>query len=115
MHRNETQMLHKVLDQRSLRPCLKQESICVLCASGGGEGAQSWDSSTLSVEAVKSELNKLFRKCTGIQSIKVLPLSRAPTQWNGMAFVNFHKAEDGELSRLPLQTLLRALLHLYAR
>lgn len=99
MHRNETQMLHKVLEQRSLRPCLKQESICVLCGGGGGEG-QAWDSSSLTVDAVKGELNKLFRKCTGIQSIKVLPLNRAPTQWNGMAFVNFNKAEDGALQPL---------------
>jgi hypothetical protein len=91
MSRYDPRLLRLVLDHRSLRPALHDKSVFV---QGEWEGAYT-------CESVKVELEKLFRRFSGLQSIKVLPSQKAAHPLHAAsnrAFVNFDEAEDGKLN-----------------
>lgn len=81
-------MRRQVLAHCSLRPALNEQSVFV---QGQWEGEHSCD-------AVRVELEKLFRKFPGVQSVKVLASQdKKYPQYtaSNRAFVNFDNVPDG--------------------
>jgi RNA recognition motif. (a.k.a. RRM, RBD, or RNP domain) len=106
---NRQDLLRKVMEHGSLRPALKNDSIVV---QGEFEGK---DAAT-----VRAELQKVARRCTGLQSIKVIPAQKkhAPNAASNRAFLNFDSGSDASKALASLRgttlfgKVISGLLHL---
>lgn len=90
------ELLRRCLDDGSLRPALKDNA---LVATGDWEGK--------SEGAVRKELNKLIKRCSGLQSIKVMKPSGHNFEGTGTvynrAYLNFYSTAEAKVALAALR------------
>lgn len=85
---SRSELLRRVLEYGSIRPALNESSLFL---QGEWEGEVSCD-------AVKSELERIFRRYPGLVSVKVLPSANKrlpPNTASSRGFVNFETPQQG--------------------
>ena len=86
----EGRLVRQVLEECSLRPSLNLASIVVQ--------APEWLESPVPMEKAKREVEKVFRKFSGLKSVKVLQATKRELPSGSAAsrmYVNFETEEDG--------------------